>query len=132
MIILTEAESKRLLEIEQRADQATPGPWEESTRRMNDLMSDVISVHGDRRMKDGWKPEDLWDYCVKRRLKIKRDDDHNWLGLIFGIREGQIDSTKRYFPKPKREDLEFIAAAREDVPWLIKMIRMLSSQGGRQ
>jgi hypothetical protein len=89
----------RLDEIQARADAATPGPWEADTVQRGDCVV--------------WGPNGAF-------IANHQAEPH-WLPAPNGAkRAAAFDVDKR--------DCEFIAHAREDVPWLIERVRELEAQ----
>jgi hypothetical protein len=83
----------RLDEIQTRAEAATPGPWQPDT-----------AVRGDCVV---WGPDG--------RFLLNQQAEPHWLEYPGEKRSVAFDVDRR--------DCEFIANAREDVPWLIDQIR---------
>lgn len=88
---MTDDVTKRIAEIDQRANAATPGPWKVDPR-----LADARHVRADG-------PRDLAGVLVKVLVADVVFDEQ-------GDPEGEADA-------------EFIAACREDVPWLIERLR---------
>lgn len=99
---MPEMTEERLAEIEARANAATRGPW---------------------KMWSGWGPVAGTEYMAVTRLGPEGDE---YAGIV---------SDAHYPPKrdfySKREDLEFVAVARTDMPDLIAEVRRLRADHDR-
>ena len=109
------ADTQRLREIQERAEKATPGPWYYVNRDDDYAMNqDVVATVPDLYNHQGYEhsgfcgagqaePEIIAGLLVQRPLAIGTPDA-KW-----------------------EENAEFIAHAREDVPWLLEQIATLKS-----
>ena len=95
-------DEKRLAEIEARTAKATRGPWW------------YIETNNNRNHGVSW-----W---IKAADRPETDCDGDWI-----CGETAFDDDAPLPPGP--DDGAFIAAAREDVPWLIKQLKAANGQG---
>ena len=102
-MIPTDADRQRLAETESRATAATPGPWiaRDTKRHRKDWSLPSGSIEHDG----------LGEWAIIGGT----GDDDGW-SLLHGCWEdGTIE--------PEPTDLDFVAAARADVPWLAAQLR---------
>ena len=100
----------RLTEIEERLSRATPGPWEAKRTDRGKCDGIAPSTHN--------HPPERGCYAY---------DDPGWTNCPAS---GEIVTTDSGYYGPNMDDAEFIAHAREDIPWLLDLVGRTKGEAG--
>ena len=101
---MTPADQKRLLEIEQRAEKATPGPW--------------TGCKGSGKEKGDCACGMVWAPATDNHVLTAHDKWGDGPDMIYGANG----------PDAMRANAKLSAHARADIPWLVAKVRDLSAE----